>query len=201
MFKTLRITGFIILLGILGCGGSGTSPSTNATAGNQSPIAVSDTYSVDSNTTLSVLVNDRDPDGTTLNLVSVTQPANGSVEITGSQISLTIDNDYVGNDQFTYTISDANGATATAQVQLALDPASKRPVAVNDKQSSIENTVISIDVLSSRFLHQFRGTIYFLVRDDRWFLFIPRLFWYRSISSTTLSKWTVFKRKQIGTTL
>ena len=63
-----------------------------------------------------VLSNDSDPDGDTLTVSSVTNGANGTVAITGSDVTYTPASGYVGLDQFTYTISDGNGGTATATV-------------------------------------------------------------------------------------
>ncbi|MHA3773420.1 DUF7453 family protein [Verrucomicrobiota bacterium sgz303538] len=67
-----------------------------------------------------LLVNDSDADGDTLTVVSVGQPTFGKADIMpGNRISYssTIPN-YTGNDQFTYTISDGFGGTATATVTI-----------------------------------------------------------------------------------
>jgi RHS repeat-associated protein len=65
-----------------------------------------------------VLSNDSDPDGDTLTVSSVTNGTNGTVAITdsGTDVTYTPATDYVGLDQFTYTISDGRGGTATATV-------------------------------------------------------------------------------------
>lgn len=130
------------------CGGSGTSPSPENL--NTNPDARNDSYIIDSDSELDVLINDTDSDGDTLSITQLTQPENAQVEILATNnIRLTIDQDFIGTDQFTYTISDGKGGSDTASVSLDLEPAEKRPVAVNDKAIGVENTVISIAVLAN----------------------------------------------------
>jgi len=64
-----------------------------------------------------VLDNDSDSDGDNLNILSVTNPKNGTVSIKNDKIiDYTPDNEFSGTDSFNYTISDGNGGTDTAQV-------------------------------------------------------------------------------------
>lgn len=78
---------------------------------------------------INVIANDT---GSGIKVTAVTQGAHGKVEIlnntTGAggniptpgpgAVSYKPDTDFVGNDEFTYTITDATGATATAKVQV-----------------------------------------------------------------------------------
>lgn len=52
-------------------------------------------------------------------------------------------------DTFTYTITDNNGASSTATVQITINGANDAPIAVNDIASAGENTVSDIDVLAN----------------------------------------------------
>jgi hypothetical protein len=70
--------------------------------------------------TIDVLANDSDPDGDTLTITALTQPANGSVVNNGSDVTYTPRNNFRGNDTFTYTISDGNGGTDTATVTVII---------------------------------------------------------------------------------
>jgi subtilisin family serine protease len=63
----------------------------------------------------------RDTDGDTLSISAVTSPANGTAIINETQILYTPDNDYTGADNFTYTISDGNGGTDTATVNVTVN--------------------------------------------------------------------------------
>ncbi len=85
---------------------------------NQAPVAVDDSGSTTKATpiTLNVLDNDSDPDGDSLELIDVTQPASGSVTIEANG-TLTYQPalDFTGNASFQYTISDAT-SNASAMV-------------------------------------------------------------------------------------
>ena len=111
------------------------------------PTAVADTATVveDSGASaIDVLANDTDPDGGPKSIASVTQPANGTVVITGGGTGLT----YAPNanycnappgttpDTFTYTLTPG-GSTATVSVTVTCvdDP----PVAVNDSATVSED--------------------------------------------------------------
>jgi uncharacterized repeat protein (TIGR02543 family) len=90
---------------------------------NQTPVAVNNSYTIQQNSTansLAVLLNDTDPDGDTLTISAVAQPAHGQTVISGSQINYTPTSGYIGSDTFTYTISDGRGGSATATVTITV---------------------------------------------------------------------------------
>ncbi|MGS2724817.1 Ig-like domain-containing protein [Porticoccus sp. GXU_MW_L64] len=89
---------------------------------NQPPIAVNDTVSVQIGTpiVINVLGNDSDPEGSVLTISSVTQPANGSVAITGAAVTFTPDAAFIGATSFSYTVSDDRGDTGTANVAVSV---------------------------------------------------------------------------------
>ncbi len=94
---------------------------------NNNPDAVDDAATVAEDSganTINVLANDTTaPDtGETLTITAVTQGANGSVAITGggTTVSYTPNADYFGPDSFTYTVSDGNGGTDTATVNVTV---------------------------------------------------------------------------------
>ncbi|WP_309384346.1 Ig-like domain-containing protein [Cerasicoccus frondis] len=94
---------------------------------NLPPVAVSDSPSVDENqsTDINVLSNDSDPDSgpSSLTLSSVTQPANGSVEIISNQARYTPNAGYYGSDNFSYTVSDG-AAVAVGSVSVTVNDTS-----------------------------------------------------------------------------
>jgi Bacterial Ig domain/Divergent InlB B-repeat domain/RTX calcium-binding nonapeptide repeat (4 copies) len=97
--------------------------STRFDAENRAPAAVADTASTGRDTPVDVDVraNDSDPDGDALRVVSVTQPAHGSVSIqpTG-RIRYTPSSGFEGGDSFTYTVDDGRGGAATTAVALTV---------------------------------------------------------------------------------
>ncbi|UTJ07929.1 tandem-95 repeat protein [Arcobacter roscoffensis] len=103
-------------------------------AANIGPDAVDDTKSLSENSAINinVLNNDTDPDNDTLTVTSVTQPTNGTVSINSDgTIKYTPNSEYIGNDSFTYTISDGNGGTDTATVTLTVNKVDEAPVVTN----------------------------------------------------------------------
>ena len=98
---------------------------TNVTvdpASHRPPVAVDDAAAITTNSSvlIPVLANDMEPDGGALTIASVTQPASGgSVAIEGNKIRFTHDGTYNGVFyDFTYTVENAWGESATATVSL-----------------------------------------------------------------------------------
>ena len=118
------------------------------------PTAVDDTATVTEDagaTQIDVLGNDTDVDGGPMTIASVTQPANGTVAITGGGSGLTYTpapnycNDGDPTDDFTYTLNGGSTATVAVSVSCVDDP----PVAVNDSATVAEDAnATQIDVLA-----------------------------------------------------
>ena len=120
---------------------------------NDNPVAEDDSATVaeDSiNNAIDVLANDDDVDADTLTITGVTQGANGAVTFTTTGVSYTPNADYFGADIFTYTISDGNGGTDTATVNVTVTPVNDNPVAMDDSANVNEDsTNNAIDVLAN----------------------------------------------------
>jgi hypothetical protein len=106
---------------------------------NDNPDAVNDNVFVPEDggpLTFNVLTNDTAaPDsGETLTITAKTDPSHGTVEIApgGGSVIYTPAADYYGPDSFTYTISDGNGGTDTATVNVTVTSVNDDPDAVND---------------------------------------------------------------------
>jgi cyclophilin family peptidyl-prolyl cis-trans isomerase len=138
-----------------GHGGEATGTVTvTVTAANDKPTAVEDTIQVDqnvSNFVLNVLANDKsEPDtGETLTITGKTNPSHGTVVLEGGQLKYTPTAGFRGADSFTYTISDGNGGTATATVNLQVATSNVPPNANNDTATTPKNVGIDIDVLKN----------------------------------------------------
>ncbi|MEO1206535.1 MAG: Ig-like domain-containing protein, partial [Pseudomonadota bacterium] len=98
---------------------------TTTGGGNQNPFAVNDTAQTDENTAvqIAVLANDSDPDGDTVDLDGFSQGVNGSVSQSGDTLFYTPNTGFSGTDSFTYDITDGQGGTATATVNVTVDEA------------------------------------------------------------------------------
>jgi len=93
---------------------------------NDPPTAQDDAASTVEETavTINVLANDSDPDGDTLAVAALTQPANGSATLNADQsITYAPDSGFTGTDAFTYTAADGNGGEDTATVTVTVNPA------------------------------------------------------------------------------
>lgn len=100
---------------------------------------------------IDVLANDSDPDGDTLEIVSFTQPSNGSVSRVGNQLRYQPDQLFFGDDSFTYRISDGKGGEATATVFVNVAFANRAPVANPDEAFGPPGVPIVVEVLANDF--------------------------------------------------
>lgn len=134
-----------------GQGGSDSaSVSVTVTAVNDAPELTDDVGNTleDSSLIIDVLANDDDVEGDSLTVVSVTQPTNGSVTINpDNTVTYQPAFNYFGNDNFTYTVEDGNGGSATATVSITVQPVNDPPIASDDSASSPEDTPVTIDIL------------------------------------------------------
>jgi uncharacterized protein (TIGR03382 family) len=131
-----------------GRGGSATATVTvTVRPVNDAPDAVNDAFTVALNsgaTVFNVLANDTDPEGNTLTITAVTQPANGSVTNNGNNVSFTPAAGFTGTTTFTYTISDGNGGTDTATVTVTVGGPNNPPVATNDSYTVDEDSPATV---------------------------------------------------------
>ena len=131
-------------------GGDDATVAVTVTCVNDTPVAVNDTATVAEDaaaTAVNVLANDTDVEGDPITITSATQPANGTVVLTGgspgARTGLTYQpnanycNSQTGGspDTFTYTVNGGDDATVAVTVTCVDDP----PVAVNDTATVTED--------------------------------------------------------------
>ena len=134
-------------------GNGGTAQATvNITVNpvNDDPVAVNDAFATDEDTpytaTLGVndlLLNDADPDGDTLtvNATPVSGPSNGTLVLNGDgTFAYTPNATFYGSDSFVYEVSDGDGGTAQATVNITVNPINDDPMAINDAFATDEDT-------------------------------------------------------------
>jgi hypothetical protein len=90
------------------------------TPNNYVPVPMNDIASLPmgSSVTIDVLGNDTDPEKDVLTIASVTTPTHGTASIVSGKVLYTPTSGYSGADSFGYTVSDGNGNTATANVDV-----------------------------------------------------------------------------------
>ncbi len=135
-----------------GRGGTVTS-SFVYTITNPAPVAANDVATTieDTPVTVAVLANDTDPDGDPLTVTAATSP-NGTVVINANgTITFTPAPNFNGPTTISYTISDSNGGTATATVNLTVTPANDAPVVDTPiaNQAGVDGTVVRIPVAAN----------------------------------------------------
>ena len=119
---------------------------------NDTPIAVADVNTTDEDAGVSgnLMTNDTDLGDAEVNVVANTNPANGTVLVQpdGSYTYIPNDN-FNGVDTFTYTIEDEDGEQSTATVTITVNSVNDVPVAVDDVNSTDEDTVVLGNVLTN----------------------------------------------------
>jgi len=138
-------------------GGSSTTVSVTVTCVDDNPVADADATTVTEDSganAINVLANDTDVDGGAISIQSVTQPANGTVVITGGGTGLAYapNANYCNSvsgvpDTFTYTLTPG-GSTATVTVTVTC--VDDTPVAVADAATVFEDSgANAINVLAN----------------------------------------------------
>ncbi|MCD8410613.1 Ig-like domain-containing protein, partial [Tenacibaculum finnmarkense] len=95
--------------------------------------------------TIDVLKNDTDVDGNKATLVSATNGTNGTTAIVNGKIVYTPNENFHGEDTFTYTNSEGNIAT----VKITVKPVDDATVIVDDSATTNEEVPVTIDVLKN----------------------------------------------------
>jgi YD repeat-containing protein len=118
-----------------------------ATVGGLGPIATPDSVATAMNTAITYdpRTNDVEPNppGYTLTITSATTPSHGTVGVnSGTSLTYTPTSGYLGNDTFSYTISDGHGAVSTATDSVSIG---SPPVAVADIVPAVTNTATTFD--------------------------------------------------------
>ncbi|MFQ5648303.1 MAG: tandem-95 repeat protein [bacterium] len=123
---------------------------------NDLPVALNDTVATpeDTQIVIPVTANDSDVEGPlNFNTLTVTgAPANGLtvVNSTTGEIDYTPNPDFNGQDFFTYTVQDGEGATSNeATVVVNVTEANDAPVAQSDTTTTDEETPVVIDVAAN----------------------------------------------------
>jgi hypothetical protein len=137
-----------------GNGGHATGTvSVSVTAAEDAPVAADDAASgpEDAAIVIDVVANDRDPDGGSVQVQSLTQPAHGTVTVAagGGSVSYSPALDFAGTDRFTYTVSDGTGESAPATVTVTITPLNDQPVAADDAATTAEDTPLVIGAVAN----------------------------------------------------
>ena len=92
---------------------------------NDAPVAGADALQTTAGAAVSVsaaqlLLNDSDPEGDAFSITAVGQAQHGVVALANGQVTFMPDAGFTGQAAFDYTVTDANGASTTGQVAVAV---------------------------------------------------------------------------------
>jgi hypothetical protein len=121
---------------------------------NKTPDAVADSMVTGQGAavTLNVVANDTDANGDALTVLSVSKPQFGIATTDGQNVTYTPNATFVGEDHFTYLVSDGKGAQAAGSVTVTVNGAggpNQAPTAANDNVGTTPGTAVTINVLAN----------------------------------------------------
>ncbi|MBA3463651.1 MAG: tandem-95 repeat protein [Deltaproteobacteria bacterium] len=117
---------------------------------NDAPVAVNDTRMGTEDTVATIPAsaltgNDTDVDGDTVTVTAVSGATNGTVSLTGGNVTFTPPADYNGPASFTYTISDGT-LSSTATVTLTIAAVNDAPLAFDDTLTTNEDVQVVANI-------------------------------------------------------
>jgi len=123
-------------------------------ASNKVPDVVADTATTAQGAavTINVLTNDTDANGGALTITSVSKPQFGTASTNGQTVTYMPNANFVGNDSFSYIVSDGQGGTATGSVTITVNEpggSNQLPTAANDTATTTSGNAVTIDVLAN----------------------------------------------------
>jgi gliding motility-associated-like protein len=116
------------------------------------PDAVNDNVTIDedSDTTMNVLDNDTGLGDGGINVTIATDVSHGDIQVNpDNTITYVPDDNYNGDDEFSYQVSDGDDDSDIAVVDLTIEPVNDIPVANDDSLSTLEDTEVTVDVLAN----------------------------------------------------
>ncbi len=122
--------------------------SVTVTPVNDAPVAADATLTTDEDTAGDVTISATDVDGDVLTY-TVTQPANGTVTLTGNVATYTPDADYNGSDSFTFTANDGTVDSNVGTVSVTVTAVNDPPVAADATLTTDEDTAGEITLTAT----------------------------------------------------
>ncbi|MBV1878325.1 MAG: tandem-95 repeat protein [Pseudomonadales bacterium] len=101
--------------------------------------------------TIDVLANDENIAEGPIVLTIDSEPSNGTASVVNNKINYSPTGSFTGTDNFSYLIVDASGDPSIGQVNIIVSSVLPNtvPVAINDIVATLEQQVVSIDVLAN----------------------------------------------------
>ncbi|MDH5722393.1 MAG: tandem-95 repeat protein [Alphaproteobacteria bacterium] len=119
--------------------------------GNENPVLQDDIATVDedSSVIINVLGNDSDPDGDALVVTAVSGAVKGTAVVNADNtITYTPNANFNGSETLSYTVSDGNGGTSVANIDITINSVNDAPDALDDFFTTDEIVQLSGNVLA-----------------------------------------------------
>lgn len=113
---------------------------------NDAPVANEQSVSTDEDTSVKVMLSGSDPESDALIFKIVSLPLNGTLKGTPPDITYKPNDNFNGEDSFTFTVSDPTHESEPAKVSIKVNPINDPPVA-NEQSISTDEDTPSIIVL------------------------------------------------------
>ena len=116
-------------------------------------VAVDDTYTIDEDSGphhFELLANDSNPDGGSISVTDVTQPAMGTVSIETGGVTYTPNADANGADTFDYTVTGGSTATVTVHITPVAEPTDTTPPTVVAPTASLLGQTVGTSTTKAR---------------------------------------------------
>ena len=145
--KKYQILSVCSALMLSACGGGGSSDENDQTSiatANLSPNAIAQTLSTNEDIPLNITLDGTDTDGTIASFNVGTQPENGSVVQEGDSYVYTPNANFFGEDSFTFTAVDNNGAvSSSAIINITVQSVNDAAVVTLSNTTVMENSLLT----------------------------------------------------------
>ncbi len=88
---------------------------------NSAPVALDDSVSTDQDTEIDITLSATDADGDDLTYTIVSNPAHGTVTLSGSTATYTPTTSYTGSDSFTFKVNDGKADSNTVTISITVN--------------------------------------------------------------------------------
>ncbi len=114
-------------------------------AGNGVPVANGQSITTAEDTSVSITLTGTDPENEALTFAVAASPQHGTLSGVAPNLTYAPAPNYNGPDSFTFTVTDASGATsAPAAVSITVTPVNDGPAAIPQSTTTAEDTSLSI---------------------------------------------------------
>lgn len=118
---------------------------------NQPPMAFSQEFIIDEDTSVEITLEGSDPEDDELTFIIVDYPTNGSLSGEVPDLTYSPDDNFHGVDSFTFKVNDGGADSEVASINITINPVNDSPMLTNNTGITVDE-VDSGDILSTALL-------------------------------------------------